>query len=156
MMFTFVYTGWKGSANDSRVFLDCVTRPSNKFPWPREGGFYLTLLSLHFSFTIGRSLIVNIYSWLEGHYYLVDASFPITLWFLPPYKGKHYHLTSFRIGGCARGPRELLNYQHSSLRMMIKHCLGILKNWFLLLDIMSCYKPVRQALFQSHFVFSIS
>lgn len=37
MMFTFVYTGWEGTANDSRVFADAVTRPENKFPFPNEG-----------------------------------------------------------------------------------------------------------------------
>ena len=37
MLFTFVYTGWKGTTNDSRVFLDTVTREDNQFPWPSEG-----------------------------------------------------------------------------------------------------------------------
>ena len=37
MLFTFVYTGWEGTANDSRVFLDAVTREDNQFPWPSEG-----------------------------------------------------------------------------------------------------------------------
>ena len=27
MKFTFVYTGWEGTANDSRVFLDAFQRP---------------------------------------------------------------------------------------------------------------------------------
>ena len=27
MMFTFVYAGWEGTANDARVFLDVLTRP---------------------------------------------------------------------------------------------------------------------------------
>ncbi|KAK3227286.1 hypothetical protein Dsin_007148 [Dipteronia sinensis] len=31
MMFTFVYTGWKGTANDSRVFLDAIGRPGERF-----------------------------------------------------------------------------------------------------------------------------
>lgn len=37
MMFTFVYTGWEGTANDSRVFYDAITRPENKFPMPSGG-----------------------------------------------------------------------------------------------------------------------
>lgn len=37
MMFTFVYTGWEGTANDSRVFTDAVLRPENEFPFPEEG-----------------------------------------------------------------------------------------------------------------------
>ena len=37
MLFTFVYTEWEGNANDSRVFLDAITRENNQFLWPREG-----------------------------------------------------------------------------------------------------------------------
>ena len=37
MMFTFVYTGWEGTANDSRVFMDALTRVENQFPFPNEG-----------------------------------------------------------------------------------------------------------------------
>lgn len=36
-MFTFVYAGWEGTANDSRVFLDALTRQENGFPFPRDG-----------------------------------------------------------------------------------------------------------------------
>ncbi|XP_022843162.1 protein ALP1-like [Olea europaea var. sylvestris] len=41
MKFTFVYSGWEGTANDSRVFVDAVTRSSNNFPMPRGDQFYL-------------------------------------------------------------------------------------------------------------------
>jgi hypothetical protein len=37
MMFTFVYSGWEGTANDSRVFYDAVTRPENEFPVAPDG-----------------------------------------------------------------------------------------------------------------------
>ena len=37
MLFTFVYTGCEGTANDSRVFLDVVTREDNQFSCPSEG-----------------------------------------------------------------------------------------------------------------------
>ncbi|MED6119937.1 hypothetical protein PIB30_016316 [Stylosanthes scabra] len=33
MLFTFVYSGWEGTANDSRVFLDALN-PENDFPKP--------------------------------------------------------------------------------------------------------------------------
>ncbi|KAL2518335.1 hypothetical protein Adt_14582 [Abeliophyllum distichum] len=39
MKFSFVYTGWEGTANDSRVFVDAVTRSSNNFPMPLRGIF---------------------------------------------------------------------------------------------------------------------
>lgn len=37
MRFIFVYSGWEGTANDSRVFIDAVSKPSNNFPMPRGG-----------------------------------------------------------------------------------------------------------------------
>ncbi|XP_022892173.1 uncharacterized protein LOC111407089 [Olea europaea var. sylvestris] len=37
MKFTFVYCGWEGTANNSQVFVDAVTRSLNNFPIPREG-----------------------------------------------------------------------------------------------------------------------
>ncbi|KAL0016125.1 hypothetical protein SO802_003194 [Lithocarpus litseifolius] len=74
MKFTFVYTGWKGTANDSRVFLDALQRPENNFPWPQSGG-----------------------------YYLVDSGYPCTLGFLPPYRTERYHLQDFRGGDYPEG-----------------------------------------------------
>ncbi|KAL0017683.1 hypothetical protein SO802_004752 [Lithocarpus litseifolius] len=67
--FTFVDTGWEGTANDSQVFLDALQRPENNFPWPPSGG-----------------------------YYLVDSDYPCTLGFLPPYRTERYHLQDFRGG----------------------------------------------------------
>jgi hypothetical protein len=37
MLFTFVYTGWEGIANDSHVFYDAMARSANKFSTPPEG-----------------------------------------------------------------------------------------------------------------------
>ena len=37
MMFTFVYTGWEGTSNDSRVFMDALNRPESGFRLPEEG-----------------------------------------------------------------------------------------------------------------------
>jgi hypothetical protein len=37
MLFTFVYTRWEGTANDSRVFYDAMARSANRFPTPPEG-----------------------------------------------------------------------------------------------------------------------
>ena len=36
MMFTFVYTGWEGTTNDSRVLFDALKLESN-FPMPTRG-----------------------------------------------------------------------------------------------------------------------
>jgi len=36
MLFTFVYVGWEGTANDGRVFKDVVTG-DNGLEWPIDG-----------------------------------------------------------------------------------------------------------------------
>lgn len=41
MRFTFVMAGWEGTANDSRVFLEKLSNPENKFPMPPRGKFYV-------------------------------------------------------------------------------------------------------------------
>ncbi|KAL4365270.1 hypothetical protein AHAS_Ahas07G0089300 [Arachis hypogaea] len=33
MLYTFIYSGWEGTTNDSRVFLEALT-PENNFPKP--------------------------------------------------------------------------------------------------------------------------
>lgn len=37
MMFTFVCSVWEGSAHDSCVFYDAITRQENGFPLPPDG-----------------------------------------------------------------------------------------------------------------------
>jgi len=37
MMFTYVYGGWEGTANDSRVFVAAASRPDTGFPFPPLG-----------------------------------------------------------------------------------------------------------------------
>ncbi|XP_059436793.1 uncharacterized protein LOC132169855 [Corylus avellana] len=117
MMFTFVYSGWERTTNDSRVFYDAVTRPKSEFPTPPE-----------------------------GHYYLVDSGFPCAKGYLPPYRGERYHLQDFRNGGDPQGFKELFNYRHSSLRMVIERCFGVLKRRFHVLNGMPKYKVCRQPL----------
>ncbi|XP_059436125.1 protein ALP1-like [Corylus avellana] len=117
MMFTFVYTGWEGTTNDSRVFYDAITRPENEFPTAPE-----------------------------DHYYLVDSGFPCYMGYLPPYRGERYHLQDFRNGGDPQGFKELFNYRHSSLRMVIERCFGVLKTRFHVLNGMPKYKVCRQPL----------
>ena len=40
MLFTFVYSGWEGTTNDSRVFLDAL-KLENNFPKPSGGDILL-------------------------------------------------------------------------------------------------------------------
>ena len=49
MFFTFVSAGWEGTANDSRVFIDAITKPKYKFPLPKEG---IESLGLNYYFII--------------------------------------------------------------------------------------------------------
>ncbi|XP_062103289.1 protein ALP1-like [Humulus lupulus] len=98
MMFTYVYTGWEGTANDSRVLLDAIRKDDN-FPMPPP-----------------------------GKYYVVDSGYPNMPGFLAPYRGERYHLRRFRgRGNHPRGAMELFNYRHSSLRNVIERCFGLLK-----------------------------
>ncbi|XP_048331944.2 uncharacterized protein LOC125423007 [Ziziphus jujuba] len=118
MMFTFLYTGWEGTANDSRVFLDAITRSKNKFPLPKE-----------------------------GEYYVIDSGFPCTVGFLPPFRCERYHLQEYHgRGRQPRGSKELFNYRHSSLRNVIERCFGVLKVRFQILKMMPPYKQSRQPL----------
>ncbi|XP_057426218.1 uncharacterized protein LOC130719617 [Lotus japonicus] len=63
MMFTYVYSGWEGSAHDAKVFLDALTNPNAEFPWPPR-----------------------------GHFYLVDSGYSCTGGFLPPFRGERQRL----------------------------------------------------------------
>ncbi|KAM6566134.1 protein ALP1-like [Cannabis sativa] len=118
MFFTFVSAGWEGTANDSRIFIDAITKPEYKFPLPKE-----------------------------GEYYVVDSGFPCTKGFLPPYRGERYHLQEYNNGGNRpRGKKELFNYRHSSLRNVIERCFGVLKARFPILKMMPRYKLSRQTL----------
>ena len=51
MLFTFVYSGWEGTANDSRVFLDAL-KPENNFPKPSGGNVLLHSVVFFFSFSL--------------------------------------------------------------------------------------------------------
>jgi hypothetical protein len=81
-----------------------------------------------------------------GFYYLVDSAYPCTNGYLHPYRGEQYHLEQFRSSGDPVGIRELFNYWHSSLRMVIERCFGVLKNRFNVLKEMPKYKICHQPL----------
>ncbi|GAV60401.1 LOW QUALITY PROTEIN: DDE_4 domain-containing protein, partial [Cephalotus follicularis] len=87
MEFTFVYYGWKGTANDSRVFR-CMTRLDANFPWPSP-----------------------------SKYFLVDVGFFCTSGFIPPYQDERYHLQKYKgRGRTPTSIKGLFNYMHSSFR----------------------------------------
>ncbi|XP_026451850.1 uncharacterized protein LOC113352220 [Papaver somniferum] len=118
MLFTFVYTGWEGTANDARVLMDAISNEENKFPMPRE-----------------------------GKYYVVDSAYTNMPRFLTPYRGERYHLRDFRgRSRQANGPMELFNHRHSSLRNVIERCFGVWKSRFPILKCMPNYPLRRQRL----------
>ncbi|KAJ0437641.1 putative harbinger transposase-derived nuclease domain-containing protein [Helianthus annuus] len=105
MCFTFAWAGWEGAAHDTRIFNEALRRPEINFPHP-----------------------------IGDKYYVVDAGYPNTRDYLAPYKGTNirYHLPDFRRGKTVasrapRGPKEIFNYHHSSLRNVIERTFGVWK-----------------------------
>ena len=80
-----------------------------------------------------------------GLYYLVDSGLPIGTSFLPPHKSIRYHAQKFHSSGRRiTSKKELYNYRHSSLQMVIERSFGILKARFPILNLMPNFKPIRQ------------
>ncbi|KAG7537370.1 Harbinger transposase-derived nuclease domain, partial [Arabidopsis suecica] len=101
--FIYVLSGWEGTAHDSKVFSDALTRSKSKLPVP------------------------------EGKYYLVDCGFANRRNFLAPFRGTKYHLQDFRGQGCdPSNQNELFNLRHASLRNVIERIFGIFKSRFLI------------------------
>ena len=97
-------------------------------------------------------IIVGYYYWfryaiLVGSYYLVYSGYPIGASFLPPHKATQYHTQEFRRSSrqLASG-KELFNYRHSSLHMVIERAFGVLKARFPILSCMANYKQYHQRL----------
>ncbi|KAF7124031.1 hypothetical protein RHSIM_Rhsim12G0122900 [Rhododendron simsii] len=102
MRFTYVLSGWEGTANDSRVLCECANNPAMEFPMAPL-----------------------------GKYYVVDSGYQNMPGFLMPYKGELYHLSLFRgRRRLPTKEEEWFNYRHSSLRNVIKRCFGALKARF--------------------------
>ncbi|KAI5438760.1 hypothetical protein KIW84_024473 [Lathyrus oleraceus] len=76
-MFTYVYSGWEGSAHDSKILLDAITNQNAEFPWPPRGSFYL-----------------------------VDYGYPCIGGFLPPYRGERIweEMDPIDLEGIQEGP----------------------------------------------------
>ena len=80
-----------------------------------------------------------------GSYYLVDSGLPIGTSFLPPNKSTRYHAQEFNSSGRrTTSKKELYNYRHSSLLMVIEQSFGVLKARFSILNLMPNFKLIRQ------------
>ena len=88
----------------------------------------------------------NVYCWTRiGSYYLVDSGFPIGISLFPLPKLTRYHTQEFCSSN--RQPstkKELFNYKHSSLWMVIERSFGVLKAHFPILNLMPNFKRSRQ------------
>ncbi|XP_028096012.1 uncharacterized protein LOC114295907 [Camellia sinensis] len=113
-LFTFINSGWEGSTHDNAILVDSFTRADLQFSHPPN-----------------------------GKYYLVDTGFTNMPEFLAPFRSQRYHLQEFH-GRRYAGPKELFNYQHSSLRNGIERTFGVLKKRFPILRSMPNYKSTRQ------------
>ncbi|CAA0806910.1 Unknown protein [Striga hermonthica] len=115
--FTFVLAGWEGSANDARIFAETLTDPTNTFPWPPE-----------------------------GKYYVVDSGYANIPRFLSPYLGDRYHLPEWiRSNQTPQNARELFNRRHATVWNVVERSFGILKGKFpIIKGLMPNYPPEFQ------------
>ncbi|CAA0838957.1 Unknown protein [Striga hermonthica] len=107
----------KGSANDARIFAETLTDPTNTFPWPPE-----------------------------GKYYVVDSGYANIPGFLSPYRGDRYHLPEWiRSNQTPQNARELFNRRHATVRNVVERSFGILKGKFpIIKGLMPNYPPEFQ------------
>ena len=78
---------------------------------------------------------------------MVDSRYPIGALFLPPHKPTRYHAQEFkRSNRQSASGKELFNYRHSSLCMVIERSFGVLKARFPILSCMANYKESWQRL----------
>ena len=75
----------------------------------------------------------------------MDLGLPIGTSFLPPHKSTRYHAQEFHSSSRQiTSKKELYNYRHSSLQMVIEQSFGMLKARFPILNLMPNFKPIRQ------------
>ena len=94
LQFTYVLTGWEGSAHDARILGSTMNNPRLKFSMPPLGNClhfcpYLSSLiyDIHFS---------NIFNLHLGKYYLANKGYPDRRGILTPYSKIRYHQLEFR------------------------------------------------------------
>ncbi|WVZ86523.1 hypothetical protein U9M48_033285 [Paspalum notatum var. saurae] len=115
MRFTFVLSGWPGSAHDMRVFKDAITSHHHKFPHPPP-----------------------------GKYYVVDAGYPNCPGYLSPYRCTRYHVEQWHNGPPPQGMKEIFNHAHAKVRNVIERTFGVLKMKFRILLNMPRFSEEKQ------------
>ena len=77
---------------------------------------------------------------LKDKFYLADAGFGLSKFFLTPYRGVRYHLKEFGEGtDRPQNKEELFNLRHAKLRNIIERAFGVIKKRFPLLVNMKNY-----------------
>ena len=95
MLFTFVYSGWKGTTNDSKVFLNAL-KPENNFPKPSGGNVLLHYYCFFLPSLIISYMLSNIFfDSMADQFYLFDSGFPNMSGYLAPFHSARYHLRDF-------------------------------------------------------------
>ncbi|XP_042488921.1 uncharacterized protein LOC122069041 [Macadamia integrifolia] len=111
MKFTYILSGWEGSASDSRILEDALHRDGE-----------------------GRVLVP------QGKFYLVDAGFANQKGFLRPYRNVCYHLKEWHNSNQSpTDKKELFNLRHSELRNVIERAFRLLKSKFKILKSQAKY-----------------
>ncbi|CAN0914689.1 Putative nuclease HARBI1 [Linum grandiflorum] len=144
MRFTYVMSGWEGTANDSRILLETTCNPNNQFPMPPLGMVQIFLATLQFPFKDFKLSFT--YYLIAGKYYVVDFGYSNIPEFLAPYRGYTAHFQEMRRRCGPKGREELFNYRHSSLCNVIECCFGVLKKRFSILKNICSYSYRKQTL----------
>ncbi|KAL1567733.1 protein ANTAGONIST OF LIKE HETEROCHROMATIN PROTEIN 1-like [Salvia divinorum] len=113
MRFLYFLPGWEGSAGDSRVLRDAVSREEDGLHVPR------------------------------GNYFLCDNGYANSEGFLTPYKGVRYHLKEWGVGAQRpQNAHELFNLRHTKARNIIERAFDVLKmRWGVLRS--ATFYPIR-------------
>ncbi|CAN1136024.1 hypothetical protein LINPERHAP2_LOCUS9215, partial [Linum perenne] len=89
LQFIYSLAGWEGSAHDSRVLRDALSRPDGlRVPQGESNIIILPLIVFLRSYLY---CISSVYIF-SGNYYLVDVGYMNANSFLAPYQGQRYHL----------------------------------------------------------------
>lgn len=126
LRFTYLLPGWEGSAADSRILRDAISRPLGlKVP---KGAAYTLCTKYIIVPTYYTHLLTAHVLHYSGCYYLCDSAYPNAEGFLTPYKGVRYHLKEWGVGRqTPQTPEELFNLRHSKARNVIERSFAVLK-----------------------------
>ncbi|XP_061368921.1 protein ALP1-like [Gastrolobium bilobum] len=141
--FIYVLPGWEGSAADSKVLRDAISRGNGlRVPKGNYRTSHTFFAERHIIYTTVPQCSSQITAVVVGFYYLADAGYMNGEGFLTPYRGQRYHLSEWRHGAQPTTPQEFFNMKHSQARNVIERCFGLLKGRWAIVRSKSFY-PVK-------------